>query len=133
ELLPGVEPPTDKTEVTTKHFTYSDKIRFVDGKPEKIGGFIEVEFDYGKTISGYVRSIYSQALNTYYYTMYGSNEHLYSSIGSRLENITPLVDVAVAIPDSLDTHYATLGNDPMASTDGSRQVTVTDSEADLFQ
>lgn len=133
ECMPGVEPVTDKTAFATKHFTSSDKIRFVDGLPEKIGGWMNSPFSNGATIQGTSRSIFSTTIDGRVYTMIGTNEKLYVQIGSRLINITPLNVSTIAIANSLATHYATLANNPISVINGSNVVTISDSEASLFQ
>ncbi len=52
-------------------------------------------FDYGATIAGTVRSLYTDFINGKYYTVLGSNEKIYSLIGSRLTNITPLLNFSM--------------------------------------
>lgn len=133
ECLAGVEPVTDKTAFATKHYTFSDKIRFVNGLPEKIGGWILSPFANDAQISGTSRSVFSATINGRVYTLIGTNEKLYVQIGSVLTNITPLDSDTIAIANSLATHYATLANNPISVTSGSNVVTVTDSEAALFQ
>lgn len=132
DTLAGVQPITDMTAVSTKHYTYADKVRFDNGVPEKIGGYVTQNFDYGEVVQGTVRSLYSEAINGKYYYVLGSNEKLYSLIGSRLANITPFQTTDVAIADSLDTHYATLSNNPFTSVNGSPVLKVLDAEADRF-
>ena len=133
ECLPGVEPVTDKTPLKTKHFTFSDKIRFVDGMPEKIGGWMVSPFSNDAEISGTSRSVFSATINGRVYTMIGTNEKLYVLIGSTLTNITPLDVDTIAIANSLATHYATLANNPISVVNNSNVVTVADSESALFQ
>lgn len=133
ECLPGVEPVTDKTAFATKHFTFSDKIRFVDGIPQKIGGWVVSPFANDVTISGTSRSVFSTTINGRVYTMIGTNEKLYVQIGSVLTNITPLSTTTIPIANSLSTHYATLANNPISVVSGSNVVTVSDSEAALFK
>lgn len=133
DTLPGVQPETDMTAVKTKHFTYSDKIRFINGVAEKIGGWLAILFDYSETILGTIRSIFSLTISGRLYTLLGTNKRLYALFGSTLTNITPLDTDTIAIADSLDTHYATLANDPISTTDGSAFVTIADTEAGLFQ
>lgn len=133
DIIPGVQPVTDLTGVSTSHYTYSDKIREENGRPKKIGGWVSMLFDYGETISGYVRSLYTDFINGKYYTFIGSNEKLYSLIGSRLTNITPFVTSATAAASSLDTHYDTLANNPIEATSGEMFVWVNDAEASLFE
>jgi len=133
ECLAGVEPVTDKTAFKTQHFTYSDKIRFVDGLPEKIGGWLSVDFSNDADIQGTSRSIFSATINGRVYTVIGTNEKLYSLIGSTLTNITPLDVDTIAIANSLDTHYDTLVNNPISVTLDSNVVTVTDADAALYR
>jgi hypothetical protein len=133
ECTPGVQPDTDLTPYATEHYTYSDKIRFVNGNPEKIGGWIETIFDNDIEVDGTTRSIYSANINGRVYTMIGTNEKLYVLVGNTLTNITPLDTDTIAIADSLDTHYATLANDPISVTINSTTVTVADTEAAKFK
>jgi len=133
DIQPGVQPITDQTNVTSPHWVMTDKVRFRNGKPEKIGGRQSIQFDYGETIDGVVRSLYAEFINGKYYSVLGSNEKLYSLIGTRLDNITPLLITSVAAANSLSTQYATLGNNPFSAINGSPTVTVTDSQAARFQ
>lgn len=63
DIVPGVEPVTDMTMAATKHYVYSDKIRFQDGKAQKIGGWQTQTFDYDMQIEGTVRSIFTDFIN----------------------------------------------------------------------
>lgn len=130
---PGVEPYTDRTAFATEHYTFSDKIRFINGLPEKIGGWIVSPFANNALVDGYSRSLYSANIAGRIYTLIGTNSRLYSQIASTLTNITPLLEDTNAIPDSLDTHHATLASNPISVVTGSNVVTVADSEASLFQ
>jgi hypothetical protein len=132
ETVVGVEPITDKTAVSTVHYTYSDKIRF-DPTPQKIGGWLRQEFDYGAEIQGTARTIFSDVINGKYYTVIGTNEKLYSLIGSTLTNITPLETTPIAVANSLDTQYDTLVNNPFTTVSGSPVVTIADAESARFQ
>lgn len=132
EILPGVQPASDMTPVSSEHYIYSDKVRSFNGKPQKIGGWVSILFDYGLTISGYVRSLYTDFINGKYYTVLGSNEKLYSLIGSRLTNITPFLTTSETAPNSLSTQYGLLGNNPFQATLDSSTVTVTDPDASRF-
>lgn len=133
EILAGVQPATDKTAVETQHYTYSDKIRFVDGTERKIGGFKSVIFDYSAEIDGTARSLYAETINGKYYNVIGTNEKLYSLIGSTLTNITPAQTASVAAANSIDTQYDTLGSNPLSAVSGSPVVTVADSDAARFE
>lgn len=129
EIIPGVQPSTDLTEVSTRHYTYTDKIRFENGKPKKIGGWESIDFEMSKTIDGYGRSIFSEFINEKHYAVIGTNTKLYSLIGTSLINITPLQTSSTTVANSLSTHYDTLGSNPLAAVDGSSVVTVTDANA----
>ena len=133
QITPGVQPVTDMTAVATNHYIASDKIRSFNGFPEKIGGWIGILFDYGQTIAGTVRSLYTDFINGKYYTVVGSNEKLYSLIGSRLTNITPLLTTSVTAANSLSTHYDTLINNPIEATLGELFVWVQDVDAANYQ
>ena len=132
DILEGVEPSTDSTAFHTNHWVSSDKIRFVNGRPRKIGGWASIDFNYSASMSGKCRTIFSVLLSDKVYTLLGTHQKLYSLSGTVLTNITPLNVSTTAIASSLDTHYATLGNDPAATTSGSTTVAITDSEASLF-
>jgi hypothetical protein len=133
ETLLGTQPTTDMTAAKTQHYTYSDKIRYKDGTPEKIGGWASIIFDYSATVAGYIRTIFTEIINGRPYTMLGSNEKLYALIGSRLTNITPFLTTSEAVANSLSTHYATLANNPLTTTNGSKTVVVADTEAAFFE
>jgi hypothetical protein len=132
DCFAGVAPSTDATAFSTKHWTFADKIRFVDGSPEKIGGWQQITFENSATISGAARSVFSIVINDKVYTLIGTEQKLYSVIGSRLINITPLQTATIAIANSLATHYTTLANDPITSTNGSKILTITDADASRF-
>jgi hypothetical protein len=128
-ITAGVQPTTDNTRAKTPHYTYADKIRFVDGMPEKIGGWIKELFALNATVSGTARTIFSEIINGKDYSVIGTNKKLYAKIGSFLTNITPLLTSTIAIANSLDTHYNTLGSNPLSAVNGSPIVTVTDASA----
>lgn len=127
QYKPGIV--TDTTDSDTDHWIYAEKIRFENGRPKKIGGWVSVNFDNDETISGYTRTIFTDYIDGTYYVVLGTHLRLHSVIGTDLNNITPLDTTTNAIADSLDTHYDTLGADPLAATDGSATVTVTDADA----
>jgi hypothetical protein len=133
DVLPGVQPIEDETNLATRHYTSADKIRFVNGKPQKIGGWKITSFDFGDAIVGYARSFFSDFINGKVYGALGTHSRLYSIIGSRLINITPFQTSSTTAANSLDTHYDTLGNNPFAAVDGQTVVTVTDAKASKFK
>ena len=131
QITPGVCPPTDSTEADTPHFTAADKIRFIKGRPQKLGGWIK-QLLTGTTISGCARSIFSGIIEGKLITIIGSSTALYALIGSNLQNITPLEAAATTIANSLDTHYDTLVNNPITTALSSNVVLIADPEAALF-
>jgi len=132
DTLPGVCPPTDSTKAATRHYTAADKIRFVRGRPQKLGGWKKSIMN-GSAIVGCARSIFSANLNEKIETAIGTSKRFYALIGSDLTNITPMQTTSpTAIANSLDTHYDTLANNPLSVTNGSNEIVVTDSEAALF-
>lgn len=132
-ILPGVQPDTDMTAVATQHYTYADKIRFTNGYPQKIKGWISNAFDYAATIDGTARTLFTAVINGRFLTIIGTNKKLYSLIGSQLTNITPLLTTTETAANSLDTHYATLASNPFSATNASPVITVSDTEAALFK
>ena len=137
ELLPiqitaGVEPSTDRTNASTIHYTAADKIRFRDNFPEKLGGWLSSSYEYGNSVSGVVRSIFSALIGNNIVTMLGSHLRLYSLVGQRLTNVTPLQTTTHAIANSLETDYLGLTNNPFTTVLGSKIVTVTDPNCNKF-
>lgn len=133
EILSGVQPSTDRTPFSTKHFTFADKVRFFQGVPQKIGGWVSSVFNSGATILGTCRSIFSAIVGQQLYTLIGTNETLYALVGSSLTNITPLNTNTVSIPDSLATDFRTLGANPLTFVSGSGTITVADVNAANYQ
>ena len=130
--IAGVQPSSDKTALSTKHWTLSDKIRFVNGMPQKIGGWNLSTFQNENVAVGKMRTVYSAILNGVPLTVLGTEKRLHSLSGSVLTNITPLKVSTIAIANAIDTHYATLAGNPIAVVSGSSDIIVTDSEAALF-
>ena len=129
----GVQPSTDKTALSTKHWTATTNIRFVNGVPQKIGGWNLSTFQSSNVAVGKMRTIYSAILSGATRTVLGTEQKLYSYIGSVLTNITPLKATTIAVANALDTHYATLAADPITTVLDSSDIVVTDTEAALFK
>lgn len=123
-ILPGVKSFVEATLTSSRHWWFADKIRFVGGRPQKIGGWDAVE----GAVEGAVRSIWSGWMLGYLLYMIGSHKRLYLMIQGNLTNVTPFDDTPVAIADSLETLYGTLANNPFVTQDGSALVSVLDSE-----
>lgn len=128
EVLPGVRPSTEDTTSATNHFVAADKIRFVDGRPEKIGGWQALTPNGSATVNGCCRALFSYTLSNSIRYLLGTHTRLYYLIGTTLTNITPVVPIgsAVAVANSLNSNYATLGSDPVATVSGSNSLTITD-------
>ena len=133
DISVGVQPTTERTSLSSQHYAFADKIRFENGIPKKIGGWERITFDFDETIQGTVRSLFTDVINGQSYSILGSNEKLYSLIGTRLDNITPLVTTATLAPNSIGTDYDTLGSDPMTAVSGSPEVTVSDPNTDNYE
>lgn len=131
EILPGTD--RDKTEFATKHYSAANRIRYANGFPEKIGGYNGIDFDSGNTMSGIPRNIFPAILDNRVQRLIGTHEKLYNLSGSTITNIAPLKTATTAIANSIDTHYATLANDPVSTTSGSQLVVIADTEAALFE
>lgn len=123
QITPGVQPVADRSPFSTPHWTDAQHIRFRDGFPEKIGGWVSVKFDYSNTMTGMVRTIYSAEISDNIVTICGSHKNLYSVVGSRLTNITPLKTGSTAIPNSLENDYYS-GATTLYTTSGSKMVRV---------
>lgn len=135
DVAPGVMPTSDATSFDIPCWSDSLHIRFdpTTGRVRKLGGWVGNDFDYGAQIEGITRTVYSASINQKIYTVLGTNENLYSLIGSTLTNITPLQTSSVAAPDSLATHYDTLANDPFTTVNASNDVVISDAEASNYQ
>lgn len=132
-ITPGVQPTTDWTALATPHYTFSDKIRFWRGIPQKIGGWLAFAFEFGASISGIARTLYSAVIANVATTVIGTNNALYALYGQVLTNITPLVITPIAIASSISTDFATLGSNPIATQIGTGFITVTDTNAAKYQ
>ncbi len=133
QCLAGVRPLTEGTALTTQHFVSALNVVFTDGLPEKMAGWKKATFDYSNTIVGKARSIMSTVLNGITIFMIGTNSRLYSLLGTRLTNITPLKTSTIAVANSLATLYGTLANNPITTTNGSPVIRVADAQASRFR
>ena len=133
QITPGVQPNTDRTPYSTPHYTASDKVRFWRGIPQKIGGWLQVLFEYGETILGVARTLYSAVIANIATTVIGTNSYLYALYGNVLTNITPLQTSKTTIANSLATDYATLANNPITTTIGTGNLVIADTNAANYQ
>lgn len=130
-FIPGVCPPSDATPSSVQQYVDAQNIRFVKGKPQKLGGWDVVTLN-GQALSGIIRSIFGAQIAGKVQTLLGSSEGLYGLIGSDNQNITPFLTSSTAAANSLSTHYATLANNPITTVDGSSFIDVADSEATSY-
>lgn len=131
----GCQPSTDKTAFATQHAVMMDKVRVFQGLFQKIGGWQQINFDYGNAIKGVCRRIFSAylAAQTNQVTVLGTSQNLYALVGTRLTNITPFNTATTAIPSSLTNDYRTLGTNPVTTVNGSSTVIITDANAGHYQ
>jgi hypothetical protein len=122
EIPSGMNPIPDNTNLRSLQWVDGDKFRFEDGSPETIGGTSEVILD--NVISGKARTMFSLLLGTTSWLLIGTNTNFYAQAADTVKNITPLVVSTTAIPNSLDSYYITLANNPFTTTTGSTVVTV---------
>lgn len=135
EIAPGIMPSTDATASDIPCWASGYHVRFdsTTGRLRKLAGWSHVIFNYSFSISGTMRTIFSSMINQKVYTIIGTNSYLYSLIGSDLSNITPLDTNPITAANSLATHYGTLANNPITTVITSTTVTITDTQAALFQ
>lgn len=108
-------------------------MRWVNGYPEKIGGWEQANFYRDETVNGVVRSIYSMEILGRPHLLIGTNTRLYDVNGGQLVNITPIQPDSVAAANSLSTSYDTLANNPFTMTNGSNLVVINDVDAPLYK
>ena len=132
EFVAGVRPTTEGTALSTLHFTASDKIRFFNGLPQKLGGWESVAFSDSNAVSGLARTIYSASIAGTTTTLIGTHTRLYALYGSTLTNITPLSTSSTAAANSLATLYTTLANNPITTVLDSQTITIADTSASRF-
>lgn len=134
DIVPGVVSPEDATNFSNfQTYTAADKIRFYNGKPRKLAGWSKLIFEDSMTILGKVRSIFSTRFTNRIQVAIGSHLRLYNLSGSVLTNMTPLSTTTTVIANSIDTHYTTLANNPIAATNGTSEIVVSDASAAFYQ
>lgn len=126
QVVAGVQPSTDETNQSTVHYVASDKIRFVDGIPEKIGGWDILDPSGNVPIIGVPRNIYSFVLSNIIRYLLATNTSLYSLVGQQLVNVTPALTSGTVLTDPFTTYYGTLANNPLSTVIGTGQITVAD-------
>jgi hypothetical protein len=126
EIVAGCSPTTENTAQSTPHYLFADKIRFVNGVPQKIGGWDKLDLIGNPELHGVPRNLYSYTLNGQSYYLIGTHTNLYSVIGQTPYNATPASTILETYNNVLATNYATLGSNPMEATSGSNTIVVTD-------
>ena len=123
----GVQPSTDATNQQSQHWVYADKIRFVDGRPEKIGGYDTISFDNSRTIEGCILGLFSIKIGNNIWRIICTDKKVYILLGTELTNLTPLVVSTTALPSNpVNTFSPTLGSNPIATTSGSKDIVITE-------
>ena len=124
EIPPGIN--KDDNSYTAFQWSDADKIRFYQGYPQKIGGWKGLTFNNKQTLNGVCRSMWGYIDNTgVEHLLIGTSTRLYSYENSNLYNITPLVNGATTIANSLSTNYQDpLNNDPIETKNGTTTITL---------
>lgn len=125
-FTPGVQPITDKTAFSTNHWTSSKGIRFVDGMPQKIGGYQSIDIFRNVKMLGVARSIFSMEYNNRDEALIGTSSNLYALVGNQITDITPFQTTPISAANSLSTQYGALTNNPISTTAGSNLVRIAD-------
>jgi len=128
-VLPGVQPLTDGTPLSIKHWVNTLHCRFVDGFLQKIGGWLKIVFYRGEVVTGVPRSLFNIELLQRPNLIIGTNTRLYDVNGGKLYNISPLVTTTTPAANSLSTQYGLLANDPFTFTNGMNRIVVADAQA----
>lgn len=131
QVTEGIQSTEDFTPQSTPHYVEGDKVRFVDGFPEKIGGWDSLSFPPPRVINGVSRLTYSFIFDNNINYLIGTHTNLYHILSSRLTNITPLKTTSVSLNNAFSTIYGSLSTDPFTSTSGSPTLVVTDTGHDL--
>jgi len=113
DLRPGVNRETTNY-ANEGGFFVSEKVRFRGGFAQKIGGWQNITSS-GGTYDGVARYVWNYVtLLSQNLLALGTNQKLYMELGGTYHDITPIRETV------------TLGTDPIATTDGSKLVTITD-------
>lgn len=132
QIQAGVRPLTEGTALTTNQWIYANGIRFVNGFPQKRGGYQSISFNYNNMVTGACRSIFSCDFLNNIVTLFGTHTRLFVLQNQTLTNITPQTATTTAVANSLATLYGTLANNPLTTVAGSNLVTVADASAARF-
>jgi len=89
QITEGVQPSTDRTNLSTTHWTDANRVRFVDGLP--------FTFDDSATINGCPRTMFSHTIGTSKWMLIGTHTRLYSLLRTELTNLTPIDQLLVLI------------------------------------
>ncbi len=131
-VAPGTNPTPDQTELKTLHYTDTDKVYFEHGDLRKLPGWVVASFTTTSgTLRGAARSMFSY-LSTIAHTIIGTNTRLYTYEQGALTNLTPLLTATTTIANSLDNNYVALANNPLATTNGSKDIVITSAAHKLF-
>jgi len=114
KIKPGVNATPDSTNLASVCWVDSNRIRFYNGKFQSVGGCLELSTG-SDTMSGFARFLIHYRVNSNtVYTIVGTHTKLYAVLGNVRTNITPL-----------NTSGTTLGSNPIATTNGSKDIVIT--------
>lgn len=113
QILPGVMPINDGTNLESLAYTNADKVRFQHGKLRKLKGWERLISNNNQILKGAARTMFnyipSDGIER---TIIGTSDRLYVYESGLLINITPLNTTNIPINNSLSTVYYT---DPLYS------------------
>lgn len=127
-LQPGFN--FDDPASSTALYTDGHWFRFVNGLPRNIPGYRVIPWNSDVTIttvdSAPITSIHNQFISGRNRYVYGAATGVYSTVlnSSEFTNITPLQTSSTAVPNSLDTQFVSLANNPVGVTNLSTTATI---------
>lgn len=124
QVAPGVSPDTDFTELESITYVDSNRVRFLNGKLRKLGGWVRWFSTNFERLDGCIRSMYEYTPSDgFERTLIGTSSRLYVYYKGAFYNITPLETGTTAIADSLSTVYSTDSDYSVTTENGSFVVT----------
>lgn len=124
EMIPGVSPTTDFTNLDAITYVDADKVRFINGRLRKLKGWQRLFSTNFQRLSGCIRSMYSYIPSDgFARVLIGTSTRLYVWFKGDFYNITPLVTSTTAIANSLGTVFINDSAYSVTTTSGSAVVT----------
>lgn len=132
DIVPGTEPSPDATDTETLRCIRVNNANFYKGKARSDLGNVAAD-PTGTPLTGAARTLYGYIGDNKIRRAIGTHTRLYVYQDGEFYNITPVKTATIAIADSLDTNYTTLGTDPFTMVSGSTTVTVAHTSHKLFE